>query len=129
MARYILDTHSFLWAHLEPHKLSKKATNLLESQSAELIFSVASSWEICTKYNLGKLALPVAPDIFMRRILAQTGYEVLPLTLVHTFALPKLELHHNDPFDRMIICQAMLEKIPIIISDPLMEKYDVTCIW
>jgi PIN domain nuclease of toxin-antitoxin system len=127
--RVLLDTHAFLWWLIEPARLSPHALDVISDTRNQLIFSVASGWEIAIKTRLGKLDLPDRPDRLIPQQLALDGIETLPIQLahaLHTFSLPD---HHGDPFDRLLVAQAQLEKLPIVTADPLIARYDVTLLW
>jgi len=94
-----------------------------------LLLSAASVWEILIKVQLGKLQLPLPAGTYLRRQLAATNVEVLPVVFEHAFRLEQLPMHHRDPFDRMLVAQAISEKLPIISCDPWFDKYPVRVIW
>jgi len=125
--RVLLDTHTLLWALTEKSKLSPRVRSLLPA--AESWFSVAGLWEILTKVQVGKLALPRPAGAFVTSELSSNGVQVLPITLDHVLRLESLELHHRDPFDRILIAQSLEEKLPIVTSDPLFARYPVELIW
>ena len=123
--RYLLDTHTLLWFISEDEKLSDRAHRLILDSSSEIFLSIASLWEIAIKVNIGKLALdkpfnqlfPDEPD--------SHGIEILDITIDSLVQLTALPSHHRDPFDRLIIAQAMVEGIPIISKDEAFDLYDV----
>jgi PIN domain nuclease of toxin-antitoxin system len=125
--RILLDTHTLLWALTDKSKLSPKVRSLLPS--AETWFSVAGVWEIVTKVQVGKLSLPRPAGAFVTSELKSNGVQILPLKLDHVLRLESLELHHRDPFDRILIAQSLEEKLPIVTSDPLFAHYPVDVIW
>jgi PIN domain nuclease of toxin-antitoxin system len=125
--RILLDTHTLLWALTEKSRLSSKVRSLLPS--AETWFSVAGIWEIVTKVQVGKLSLPRPAGAFVKSELSSNGVQVLGITLDHVLRLESLDLHHRDPFDRILIAQSLEEKLPIVTSDPLFALYPVEVIW
>jgi PIN domain nuclease of toxin-antitoxin system len=125
--RVLLDTHTFLWAITEESKLSKRVSRLLPS--AETWFSVASVWEILTKTQIGRLSLPEPAGSFLTSKLALNGVHVLPVRLDHVLRLEKLQLHHRDPFDRILIAQSLVESLPLVTADRMFERYPVELIW
>lgn len=125
--RVLLDTHTLLWGLTDVSKLSSKVRSLLPS--AETWFSVAGVWEILIKVKAGKLPLPHPAGVFLKSKLSFNRVRVLPITLDHVLRLENLELHHRDPFDRILIAQSLEEKIPIVTSDPLFARYPVDVIW
>jgi PIN domain nuclease of toxin-antitoxin system len=118
--RVLLDTVAFLLAMEAPHKLSREANRILSSSSIEREISVVSFAEIAIKHALGKMSLNQA-DI--RRGAADLDLRILPLSEEHAMGLFDLPLHHTDPFDRQLIAQAMVEKIPIVTCDTAFERY------
>jgi PIN domain nuclease of toxin-antitoxin system len=127
--KYLLDTHCWLWWIAAPQKLSEKARGLLVNSANDIYFSAASSWEITIKYRLKKLPLPEAPDTFIISRLHRDG--IIPLSIEHGHVLytGNLPLHHRDPFDRLLIAQSILEKMPIITVDPLFFAYSAEIVF
>lgn len=128
-ARYILDTQVFLWAHIRPEKLSKTANKILSNAENRLYLSSISVWEIGTKHILHKLKLPENPEVFIPKVIAESGYAVLPFTLEHALKQSHLPWIHGDPFDRMLVAQSMQENIPLISSDSTIHEYAIKAIW
>ena len=127
--KYLLDTHVFLWFILDNEKISSKALNIISNRNNELFLSAASGWEVAIKAHLGKIQLNNNPEIFIPEHLSANSIKSLPIKMshmLHTFTLP---FHHKDPFDRLIISQAQLEKMSIITADPLFEKYTIKLLW
>jgi PIN domain nuclease of toxin-antitoxin system len=119
---YLLDTHTFLWFINGDEQLSQKAKKAITSPEAVKYISIISFWEIAIKINLGKLKLDMAFED-LRKQVAINGFELLPLTFEHTIELTNLDLHHRDPFDRIIICQTLVEKLTLISKDGNFGKY------
>jgi PIN domain nuclease of toxin-antitoxin system len=111
-----------------PEKLSKHARRHINKDAEELLLSAASAWEISIKWNLGKLVLPAPPAEFVPEHLAAT--KTYPLAVQHSHALRVaiLPQHHADPFDRMLIAQAQVERVPILTGDKQFSAYDVEII-
>lgn len=109
-------------------RFSTPARRLIEGLDHELILSAASAWEIATKHALGKLRLPVPPREYLASRLALT--RVVPLAISHDHALRTGELppHHRDPFDRLLIAQAQIERLAVLTSDPKFDAYDIETI-
>jgi PIN domain nuclease of toxin-antitoxin system len=126
--RYIIDTQAFIWYAIGDSQLSKTAREIIESNDVRYI-SIASIWEMAIKSNTGKLTFQVPFDQLVSEQLAINGYEILPLDLAHVFQLANLPLHHKDPFDRILISQAMNENIPIVSVDAHFKNYPITVIW
>jgi PIN domain nuclease of toxin-antitoxin system len=120
---YLLDTHTFLWFINGDAQLSEKAKNVIMDPEKEKYISIASLWEIAIKVNLGKLSLDITYDDLRLQIIGN-GFEILPIMFEHTAALSSLELHHRDPFDRMIIAQALSEQLTVIGKDENFNKYN-----
>lgn len=127
--RLLLDTHAFLWFVLNDPSLSTTARERVTDPENRIEVSPASYWEIAIKISLGKYALPEPYGPFMDRQLAENDFTILPVLTHHTEALINLPFHHRDPFDRLLIAQAMVEGIPIVSADQNIGQYDVTRIW
>jgi len=125
--RVLLDTHTFLWAITDSSRLSVKARSLMAS--AQPWFSVASIWEVIVKVQSGKLSLPRPTGPFLTSELASSGVQILPVSLSHVLRVESLELHHRDPFDRILIAQSLAENLPLVTADPVFERYPVKLIW
>lgn len=126
--RVLLDTHAFLWFVLGELKLSSTARGHIEDPGNEKLVSPASYWEIAIKISLNN-TLSQPYEAFMQKGIAGNGFIILPIALRHTVALTTLPFHHRDPFDRLIIAQAIVEQIPVISGDAAFAAYPVTCIW
>jgi len=120
--KLLLDTHLLLWAAGEPHRLSPVARTLLEDPANDLLFSGASLWEISIKHQLGRADFRADPRL-LRRGLRDNGYGELPVASAHAVALDTLPPLHKDPFDRILIAQAMVEGILLLTADPLVARY------
>jgi PIN domain nuclease of toxin-antitoxin system len=116
VTEYLIDTQTLLWFVEDAEKLPLKIRTVMEDDNSSLIVSIASLWEIAIKTSIKKLALSVGFDVFIEKI-RQTGFEILPIEFPHLVTLTTLDFPHRDPFDRIIIAQAMAEKIPVISSD------------
>jgi PIN domain nuclease of toxin-antitoxin system len=126
--RILLDTHCWLWMAVDPERLSTSTQELLRDGENELLFSAVSSWEIAIKYSQGRLPLPNEPADLIPELLAQSGTHSLPIQHHHTLQVAKLPPHHRDPFDRLLIAQAQVERIPILTADRQFARYDVELI-
>jgi PIN domain nuclease of toxin-antitoxin system len=124
----ILDTHVFLWGIAGDRRMSQKARELFAGPS-DLFLSLASIWEILIKVQSRKLNLPEPAGPYVIRKLADNRIETLPIALNHLFAFESLDPHHRDPFDRMLIAQALQQKLPIVTADPVFARYPVKVIW
>ena len=125
---YLIDTHCFLWAIKEPARLSKRVSTLLAARGVQIFISVASLWEIAIKARLGKLDAPSDPQFFASHV-DEMLLRPLAVELGHVNGIFDLPDHHKDPFDRLLIAQAMAEDLTIITVDPAFRRYDVKVIW
>jgi PIN domain nuclease of toxin-antitoxin system len=120
--KILLDTHVLLWAAGEPDRLSKAARTLLDNPQNEPVFSAASLWEISIKCGLGRNDFQVDARL-LRRELLDNGYLELPITSEHVVAIDSLPSIHKDPFDRLLVAQAIVEGITLLTVDPLVARY------
>lgn len=125
----LLDTSVFLWALASPEKLNRKTRELLTRGRDELFFSAASSWEIALKFSRGKLEVPESPTSYVPRVLREFGVRTMDVTSAHALAVIDLPWHHRDPFDRILVAQARLEKLTLATADDALEGYDVDMLW
>ena len=127
--RFLLDTHTLLWCLSSSPSLSVRARRLVEDGSNEIFVSAASAWEIATKVRLGKL--PTGEELIadFGRYLARLGFDDLPVSVSHAVRAGTLPGEHRDPFDRMLICQAQSENLPIISNDRIFDAFHVQRIW
>ncbi len=122
---YLIDTRCWLWWHIEPERLDGRIIRLIEDSATDIVFSVVTGWEIVIKYGLQKLKLPFPPYEYIPKRLEISYMEVLPIQLEHVLQVYRLPAHHKDPFDRLLIAQAMVEKLIIISNDRQIQAYDV----
>ena len=120
--RLLADTHVLLWGANEPDKLSKNAQALLEDNENEILFSAVSIWEVAIKAGQNRAGFRADAGI-LRRGLIDNGYLELPVTGRHVVALAGLPPLHRDPFDRMLVAQALVEGVTLITSDPIVARY------
>ena len=120
--KLLLDTHVLLWAAGEPSKLSSDARYAIGDLNNELLFSVASLWEVSIKRGLGRTDFNVDPRL-LRRGLLDHGYEELTITSNHVVAVDTLPTLHKDPFDRMLVAQAIVEGALLLTTDAWLTKY------
>lgn len=125
----LLDTCSFLWIIAGSDELSGASRELFMEPENDVFLSAASCWEIGVKWSLGKLPLPEEPGRFIAGQRARHLIEPLPISEEATFHLPKLPPHHKDPFDRILVCQAIEHSLTILTPDPLISQYPVRTIW
>ena len=125
----LLDTHVFLWWVMDNERLIPFIRDFISNEKNELFLSSASCWEIAIKKNLRRLKLSDKPDKFIPDQMNANNISGLPIQLVHALHVYNLPDHHRDPFDRMLVAQAIIEKIPIITNDLIIAKYDVKTLW
>jgi len=124
----LIDTHAAIWFVTENEKLPLKTKKIIESVENTCYVSLATFWEIAIKHSLGRLDL----HSDLKRvfdIIEQTGFELLPITTGHILVNASLSHHHHDPFDRIIIAQAIHEGLQIVTKDEQFVQYDVPVIW
>ena len=127
--KLLLDTCAFLWFLADSPQLSAVArTHILDSGN-EVFLSAVSVWEIARKYAQGGIVLPSHPSTLIPAVRQQSGIYSLALTETDALAAEKLELFHKDPFDRMLIAQALMGGLAIVTSDRAFERYPVRIIW
>ena len=120
--KLLLDTQLLLWAAGQPERLSKPARKLLDDPQNELVFSAASLWEIAIKSSLGREDFRVEPRL-LRRGLLDNGYVELPITSQHAVNIDGLPPLHKDPFDRLLLSQALCEGITLLTTDSALAGY------
>jgi PIN domain nuclease of toxin-antitoxin system len=127
--KLLLDTHTFLWFIMGSLNLSANARALIEDVANEKFFSVASLWEMAIKLSTGKLTLSASLDVLIPQQLSLNGIELLNIKIDHAAAMAALPFHHRDPFDRLLIAQAMVEKMAVVGIDTAFDAYPVTRLW
>ncbi len=125
----LLDTHAFLWWISDDPRLSEKAREIIADGRNELFFSAASGWEISIKAGLGRLEVPEDLQRFISYQLSRNAIQVLPIYLSHALHTGSLPVHHRDPFDRILVSQAILEQIPLLSADPQLSHSPVEVVW
>jgi PIN domain nuclease of toxin-antitoxin system len=127
--RCLLDSHAFLWFIGGDARLGERALETISDIENEVLLSIASLWEIAIKHSLGKLELAQPfPELVQRQLIANE-IELLAINPKHLFTLVDLPFHHRDPFDRLIIAQAISEGIPVLSGDGEFRKYPVQTLW
>lgn len=127
--RVLLDTHVFLWWVEGDRTLPARARAVVANRDNECLLSVASAWEMAIKAGLGKLKLSVPVTRFVVENVAANGFRMLEIGVAHAGRVEALTAHHGDPFDRLLVAQALEEKLPIVSADPIFGKYGVKRIW
>jgi PIN domain nuclease of toxin-antitoxin system len=127
--RCLIDTQSLIWYVDQDHLLSSSAHVAITDPANDLLLSAASVWEIAIKVGLGKLTLSLAYRQWMVKAIADLGLAVLPITVDYADVQAGLPRHHGDPFDRLIVAQAIVETVPVISSDVRFDAYGISRIW
>lgn len=123
--KILIDTHVFLWAITEDERLSDEHRAIYLDSSSQLYLSVASVWEMLIKSGIGKLPLPRPASNFILRQMEKNQIDMLTIRAAHLIQLESLPPIHRDPFDRMMVAQAMAEGMPIISADVAFRRYPV----
>ncbi|MFO0960010.1 MAG: type II toxin-antitoxin system VapC family toxin [Isosphaeraceae bacterium] len=127
--RLLLDSHTLIWAVDDPDRLSPGSRAILQDPSNDRLVSPATFWEIGIKVGLGKLPLSIAYRPWMEQAIQDLSLTLLPITLDHAEKQSKLPWHHRDPFDRMLVAQALVEGVPLVSADPAVDAYGIHRLW
>ena len=125
----LLDSHALLWFVWDDPNLSFNARQVIEDPANKKFVSVATCWEIAIKAGLKKLILGEPASTFLPRELAANRFELLGIELAHATFVEKLPPHHKDPFDRLIVAQATINKLPLVSADGLLDFYGISRLW
>jgi PIN domain nuclease of toxin-antitoxin system len=128
--RLLLDTHTFLWWATSPDLLPERAKTVIAAAESEVYLSAASAWEVRIKEGIRRLTLSVPWETIVQREVLTNGVQLLPITFRHTHRLPGLPLIHRDPFDRILMAQALSEDLTLVSGDARISEYpDVPVLW
>ena len=127
--KLLLDTRTFLWWVTDDDRLSDRAGAAIADGSNEVFFSAASAWEIVIKAGLGRIKLPDDAWSFTPDQLERNAFQPLPVHVSHAVAVIALPDHHRDPFDRMLVAQAMTEGLTLVSSDDQLTRYPISVVW
>jgi PIN domain nuclease of toxin-antitoxin system len=127
--RLLLDTHAFLWFVGGHARLSARARSLISDPGNEALLSMGVYWEIAIKVSRNKLTLAGPFEDFIDRAILDNNLSILPITVRHASALIGLHFHHRDPFDRLLVAQAMVEGVPLVSFDSALDPYPITRLW
>ncbi len=127
--KVLVDTHTFLWDLLSDHRSSRLAKQMLKSDEHELFFSLVSLWEFSIKIKTGKLNALGSSVAYLREEMENYSMQLLPIRYEHILQLETLPVHHSDPFDRLIIAQAITESLPILTEDRKFALYPTKILW
>lgn len=125
----LLDTHAFLWWATSDPQLSPHALNTIADRSNRVLISAVIGWEISIKVCIGRYLLATSVDTFVESQIAVSGFVKMPIALEDTYGVSAIPLYHRDPFDRLLIAQAIRAALPIVTCDGLFAPYGVTTIW
>jgi PIN domain nuclease of toxin-antitoxin system len=125
----LLDTHTFLWFIAGSERLSVAARELVEASANQPFLSAASLWEMAIKLSLGRLHLGLAFEDLVPEQMHLNGVQFLGIEVEHVTPVTTLPFHHRDPFDRLLVAQAMTEQMPIVSADPAFDAYPVKRLW
>lgn len=121
--RLLLDTHVLLWLLSDPDRIEQRARRDIEDTGNTVLLSAVSTWEIATKHALGKLALPEPPEALLARAARELQSTELPITSRHALISASLPKHHNDPFDRLLVAQAIVDQAVLATGDGKLRPY------
>ena len=127
--KLLIDTHTLLWFIVGSASLSAYARSLIEDAANEKFVSIVSIWETAIKVSIGKMSLSAPFDILFPHQLQINGFDLLSVKIEHTSVLTALPFHHRDPFDRLLIAQAIEEKMTLVSVDAVFDDYGVTRLW
>ena len=127
--KVLLDTHTLLWAVINPQLLSRRASKIIEDNTSAILVSAASAWEIATKVRLGKLQRAEAFERDFLHTLDDLGYALLSIDAETALRAGRFTADHGDPFDRIIAAHAIALDIPVISKDPQLDQFGVRRIW
>jgi PIN domain nuclease of toxin-antitoxin system len=127
--RLLLDAHTFLWFVWDDVQLGSNARSLIVDASNQKFISAATYWEIAIKVSIGKLDLGEPYRGFMHREINRNNFDTLPVNVDHAAVVSSLPFHHRDPFDRLLIAQAIVEQMPIVNGDHTFDAYPIDRLW
>lgn len=127
--KLLLDTHAFIWWAIRKERLSPTAIGLCEDGSNDLFLSIVSLWEMQLKIQLGKLRFNLPLNALIEAQQQINGIQLLAIESQHIYGLSQLPFHHKDPFDRLLVAQAVVENLPLISADPTLSTYPAQIVW
>ena len=127
--RVLLDTHSLLWLVTDDPRLSDTARATFLDPANELLCSAVIGFEIAVKHSLGKLELAEPPRSFIEKRIRNNALTPFPITMAHAVRVAELPYHHRDPFDRLLIAQALEEDVPLLSADEILSAYGIRRLW
>lgn len=127
--RLLIDIHVLIWAMDDPSKLTGAAATALQDPANDLLLSAATLWELAIKIGLGKLILSLPYRQWMDQATAALQLSILPITIAYAEQQIALPSHHKDPFDRLLIAQALVENLTVVCADSIFDHYGITRLW
>jgi len=127
--RFLLDTHTFIWYVTDEGQLTTLVLELINDENNEILLSIASIWEMAIKQSIGKLSFNLPFEVFILQQLSLNKFDLLEIKIDHLAVVASLPLHHRDPFDRLLISQAMVEQLPILSIDSAFDCYPIQRLW
>lgn len=127
--RALLDTHAFLWWISNDARLSERCRAIISNGVNQILFSAVSAWEIAVKAGIGRLAIPGDVETYIVEQVSRNRFEILPISLSHALRVSRLPNHHKDPFDRMLVAQAQVERVTILTGDAQIARYPIRVTW
>lgn len=127
--RLLLDTHTFIWWAQNDPALGLVAKQAIADRTNEVFLSATSTWEMAIKIGIGKLTLAIPLEQFVLSQLLVSQFKTLQITFEHTYRVQTLAQHHRDPFDRLLVAQALVENLTLVSADPLLAPYGAPIIW
>jgi PIN domain nuclease of toxin-antitoxin system len=124
----LLDTHALLWFLTDSPKLPIGTRDVMKDLTNPTFVSMVSLWEVALKHSLGRLELHAEPERFFD-LVEESGFSLLPIESAHILGMTRLALHHQDPFDRLLIAQAQYEDLTIVSKDRMFSLYDIRLLW
>jgi PIN domain nuclease of toxin-antitoxin system len=125
----LLDTHALFWCADDPTRLSPAAAAAIQDLGNDRLLSAPTVWELAIKFGQGKITLSLPYRGWMEKAIADLKLQILPISVAYAERQSSLPRHHNDPFDRLLIAQALLDGIPIVSSDAALDAYGVNRLW
>ena len=129
IVKYLLDTHAFLWWIGDDPSLSEKARSIISDEKNKIYLSAVSVWEIAIKSRAGRIEIREELEPFVTRHVRENAFLPLPITLLHSAKVQLLPNHHRDPFDQMLAAQGMVEEMPVITVDKMIESFGGRVVW
>jgi PIN domain nuclease of toxin-antitoxin system len=127
--KLLLDTQVWLWLQTNPDRVTPTVREMLTDPRHQLLLSAASAWEIAIKFGLGKLPLPMPPEQYVPSRMDASDTIALPVSTAHALRVASLPPHHRDPFDRVLVAQAQLERLTLVSADRQLAPYDIEVVW